>query len=162
MKALIDYLYDLFNVNKRRWREESSMMRLHELELAKITAHTYEVEQRLELAKKATHEQTLELVEAVLSRVQVIATANNEGLIEVAKGIQENGKALTEWMDLFKQNQGPGTETRVDLAAEFDAEIKAEEAKLREMGYIVDTAPVDAGFDPSTRVASMFSSADRG
>lgn len=175
MKAIFDYLYDLFDARGRREAHERTQERAHAermaliaaenaSNLAAIAAQRLEVEQKLELAKKATHEQTLELVEAVLSRVQTIATANNEGLMEVAKGIQENGKALNTWMQLFKDNQGPGETHTIRPADEYEAELKREEGRLRELGYIVDDPAVtgEEVVNLGVKVANMFSAADRG
>lgn len=125
IERLIDALCALFDVAGRRRAKAEA--------IARETA----------LARAAEHEALQDMLEAVLSRVQSTTQGQTEALIEVAKGTQEVGKAISTWMDLFKNSQGDGFSHTVRPAQEVEEHEQREMERLKKLGYPVD-APPDA------------------
>lgn len=182
MKTLIDWCRELFDTEGRKQRAQMAWDRDHEKQMAKIRldsidaeasrererakheAKLLEIKLQIELAEKSRHEQTLELVEAVLSRVQTLSTDHREAITEVAKGVQANAAALNTWMGLMTATQGPGETHTTRPDDEFDAEQAREIAELKAMGYILpgdESGAAEAARIGAT-VSGMFAGTARG
>jgi hypothetical protein len=123
LEAVLDAIVRLFDVAGRKREREAAA--------ARETA----------LARAAEHEALQDMLEAVLSRVQQSNAGQTEALIEVAKGTQEVGKAISTWMDLFKNNQGDGFSHTVRPAQEVEEHEARERERLKKLGYPVDEPP---------------------
>lgn len=171
MRKVADWLVGLFldPINRRAAAiveaERAHEVRLAEIGLEKLrqeAAHAARLEElraATENNERARAQQTQELLEAVLDRVQTIATASNSSLSEVAGAMAKQGEALGAWMDLFKQHQGPGDTMTLRPEDEWAQEQARELQKLKDLGYLQDEPAENA---VTARVANMFSSADRG
>lgn len=116
-----------------------------------------------ETAERARHQQQLELLEAVLSRVQSISEGGQQVMAEVAKGIQDNAKAINTWMELFQHNQGDGDVHTVRNEDEFKAWQQRELQQMQDMGYLTAPATSEAELPPQAlqTITGMFAN-DRG
>lgn len=120
MKALLDALRDVCDVRGRRERREAELRR------------------QLILADTARMEQMQDLLEAIVGRVVETNKHQSEALIEVAKGVQENARALNRWMGLFEQSQAEGFTHTVRPADELAEHEQRERERLKAEGYPVD------------------------
>jgi hypothetical protein len=149
----------------RKMREEAEHKRAEE---AAERAHArakelLDLQQQVDLAEATRHERTLELLETVMQRMQAQSTAQSDALIEVAKGVQENAKAINRWMGLFESTQGEGASHVVRPADEVEAADKRQMEKLRERHpELFGEAAVAADPYAAHLVANMFSPKDLG
>lgn len=182
MTHVIDWFRSLFDTKGRKERAQLEWDRDHERRMAEIRldsldaeasrererakheAKLLELKMQIELAEKSRHEQTLELVEAVLSRVQTLSTSHQEAITEVAKGVQANAAALNTWMSMMTAVQGPGETHTSRPDEEFDAEQQREIDQLKAMGYILpgDEAGAEEAARIGATVSGMFAGTPRG
>lgn len=160
---------DLFGWKARRDQEHEALMARIAADRAKSDAEHAE---RLEMLRAATetqerarHQQQLEVLETVLSRVQAISEGGQQVMQEVAIGIQKNAEAINTWMQLFQQNQGPGDVHTVRPEDEYKAWQQREMNQLAELGYIQkpagDAPAVELPEEAVRTIAGMFAN-DRG
>lgn len=103
---------------------------------------TQEAEEKRLLAEAANRESQLELLEAVLTRVQSAQSAQTEAVIELARAQQAQAAALQTWFQMFQQHSiGDGATHTVRPADEAVQAESAEYADLLAKGYPVGQSP---------------------
>lgn len=139
VKAVVDAIWRLLDAKGRR----RAIQLAAEERLAAL-------QREAALAQAAQHEHTLEMVEAIMGRMEAIYKANAEASKEQARAFTKNAEALQTWFEMFRDAQGPGSVSVVRPEDEAEAEDAREMERLRAAGYPVDEQ------DPAT-VATFLS-----
>ena len=127
---------------------------------AQRQAEQLELHRSVALAEASRQEANIEMLETVLSRFEKVHTGSSDALVEIAKGVQENAKALNRWFALFEAHQGEGSTHTVRLEDEHEAHEKREREKLAAL--FPELAPNGDNSAAQQFIENMFTAKDHG